>query len=90
VDPKRFPQGKGATARKNAMPRMLLDEVLEAAERDGTSKQRVVIDLCAGYRSMKEAVWAHGLIYVPVDIRDLFKDGGQVQWGPQGKSEMGK
>ena len=39
---------------------------------------------------MKEAVWAHGLIYVPVDIRDLFKDGGQVQWGPQEKIEMGK
>ena len=92
VDPKRFPEGKGATARKNAMPRMLLDGMLEAAERDayGTSRQRVVIGLCAGYRSMKEAIWAHGLIYVPVGIWGLFKDGGQVQWGPQEKNKMRK
>ena len=76
VDPKRGPRGPGAAATRNAMPRMLLNEVLQqalAAQR--STEQTVVIGICAGYQSLRPVVEQLGLHYVPVDIRDYGKNG---------------
>ena len=69
VEPERELQGPGVTARRNHMPKMLLKEVMRAAQVGAGEQRRVVIDLCAGYRSLKGICEAEGLIYVPVDIR---------------------
>ena len=69
VEPERELQGPGVTARRNHMPEMLLKEVVRAAQAGTRSERRVVIDLCAGYRSLQGICQSEGLIYVPVDIR---------------------
>ena len=69
VEPHRAVQGKGATAMRNAMPKHLLGEVLRSALMEASPQQNVVIDLCAGYRSLQAVCQAEGLMYVPVDIR---------------------
>ena len=68
-------QGPGVAARRNHMPQMLLKEVIRAAQAGTRPECRVVIDLCAGYRSLRGICQDEGLIYVPVDIRyGLTKD----------------
>jgi len=74
VESTRAVQGKGATAMRNAMPTQLLREILRAASNEGTATQRIVIDLCAGYRSLQEVCMQEGMIYVPVDIRYTGKE----------------
>ena len=74
VESTRAVQGKGATAMRNAMPTQLLREILRAASNEGTATQRIVIDLCAGYRSLQEVCRQEGMIYVPVDIRYTGKE----------------
>ena len=69
VEPHRAVQGKGATAMRNAMPKHLLGEVLRSALMEASPQQNVVIDLCAGYRSLQAVCQAEGLMYVSVDIR---------------------
>ena len=54
---------------RNAMPKHLLGEVLRSALMEASPQQNVVIDLCAGYRSLQAVCQAEGLMYVPVDIR---------------------
>ena len=54
---------------RNAMPQMLLEEILQAALAHSSGPQRIVIDLCAGYRSMEKAAIEAGCTYIPIDIR---------------------
>ena len=51
------------------MPHMLLQEVMRAARLEGNDDQNIVIDLCAGFRSLENICAAEGLHYVPVDIK---------------------
>ena len=54
------------------MPALLLKEILTAAMEHNTDPQRVyVLDLFAGYGSMRAAAKELGLSYVGVDERDL-------------------
>ena len=69
VEPERELQGQGVTARRNHMPELLLKEIVRAAQAGTGEERRVVIDLCAGYRSLQGICEAEGLVYVPVDIR---------------------
>lgn len=65
----RGPRGKGRRAEKHGMPKELLQEILMAARKDAGEKPRVVIDLCAGHQSMREAALEMGLQYVAVDAK---------------------
>mgnify|MGYP000391868064 FL=1 len=51
------------------MPPQLLHEVLRVAQTDAPSHQDVVIDICAGDRSLQGPTQQAGLHYVGVDIR---------------------
>ena len=53
------------------MPPDLLREILDEALKDASPQQRVVVDLCAGFGSLREPVMERGLTYVPVGIRQL-------------------
>ena len=68
VEPEREKQGAGVTARRNHMPAQLLQEILRTAQQGSRPHQRIVIDLCAGYQSLRTTCEEEGLIYVPVDI----------------------
>ena len=69
VEPEREKQGKGVTARRNHIPAQLLLEVVRVAQQQGRANQRIVIDLCAGYQSVRTVCEQEGLLYIPVDIR---------------------
>ena len=57
---------------KNAIPPMLLDEILSAVETQRTNSKRTwFIDLFAGYGSMRAVAKAQGLNCLAVDMRDL-------------------
>jgi hypothetical protein len=62
-------QGKDSNRRKNAVPYMLLKEIIDQARRLHPN-QKVVIDLCSGYQSMQQVVEDAGLVYIPVDIKE--------------------
>ena len=69
-EPQKGYRGPGATKMKNSIPTALCDEWLQQAMQTRTSnKQKIVIDLCCGYRSMQPAAEALGLTYIGVDIR---------------------
>ena len=51
------------------MPPQLLQEVLRVAQTDAPSHQDVVIDICAGDRSLLQSTQQAGLHYIGVDIR---------------------
>ena len=65
-DPKDGFTGAGATRMKNEMPAMWMEEFLTAAKE--RSNRRVVIDLCAGWQSLRPVCERLGLDYVAVDI----------------------
>jgi hypothetical protein len=51
---------------------MLLDEILSAIKSQRIDSNRTwVIDLFAGYGSLRAVAKAHGLNYLAVDMRDL-------------------
>ena len=87
-DPKLGPRGPGATRAKNSLPEMWLEEVLthamQRAEAAGR-KADIVVDICAGWQSLKPVCEKLGLRYVALDIagnRNLKqqkprKDGGK-------------
>ena len=51
---------------------MLLDEILSAVKSQRTDSKRTwVIDLFAGYGSLRAISKAQGLNYLAVDVRDL-------------------
>ena len=57
---------------QNSVPALLLKEILIAAKEHNTGPQRVyVLELFAGYGSMRAAAKELGLNYVGVDERDL-------------------
>ena len=61
------PIGPGIERQKNAVPALLLREILTAAMEYNTDPQRVyVLDLFAGYGSMRAATKELGLSYVGV------------------------
>ena len=69
--PSRAPRGVGAKKLRNAMPVDLLAEILKEAQlKRGERRADVVIDLCAGYRSLEPVVRAAGLVYIAVDLKD--------------------
>ena len=68
VEPWRAKQGKGSSDTRHAMPPQLLQEVLRVAQTDAPSHQDVVIDICAGDRSLLQPTRQAGLHYIGVDI----------------------
>ena len=69
VEPWRAKQGKGPSATRHAMPPQPLQEVLRVAQTDAPSHQDIVIDICAGDRSLLQPTQQAGLHYVGVDIQ---------------------
>ena len=66
------PTGSGIEQQKNAVPPMLLDEILSAVKSQRTDSKRTwIIDLFAGYGSLRAVAKAQGLNYLAVDMRDL-------------------
>ena len=66
------PSGKNVAQQKNAAPLELLTEILTAAVKNNTDPDRVwVVDLFAGYGSMRAAAKQKGLNYLAVDWRDF-------------------
>ena len=63
-------EGGNVKQRKNAVPHMLLGEVLDQA-RSKHPNRKVVLDLCCGYQSLRPVVEERGMVYVGVDIRDV-------------------
>ena len=59
-------RGQGATRMKNAMPKAWLKEVLTHAMKN--SSKRTVIDLCAGWQSLRPVCEELNLNYIAVDI----------------------
>ena len=71
------PTGPGIEGQKNAVPALLLGEILTAATAHNTGPQRVyVTDLFAGYSSMRATAKELGLSYIGVDERDLMHGTG--------------
>ena len=65
------PTGKGIEQQKNAVPHLLLMEILQACKANNTDPKRVyVLDLFVGYGSMRAAAKEAGLGYIAVDERD--------------------
>ena len=54
---------------RHAMPSALLQEVLRVAQTDAPAHRDVVIDICAGDRSLLQPSLQAGLHYVGVDVR---------------------
>ena len=79
VHPERGPRGAGAAEMTCGMPRQLIMEVLKAVAATAQVSGKVVVDLCAGFQSMREAVEAAGAKYVAVDIQRLRKPPQHVQ-----------
>ena len=66
------PTGTGIEQQKNAIPPMLLEEILAAVKSQHTDSKRTwAIDFFAGYGSLREVAKTMGLNYFAVDIRDL-------------------
>ena len=67
-EPIRGPRGKGANRLKNSIPQALSREWIVALQDGVTVQQNTIIDLCAGYQSLKPVALAMGFNYVAVDI----------------------
>ena len=69
-EPCRGPTGTGATKEKNAVPDMLCQEWMHALQLRVRNQPELntVIDLCAGYQSLKPWALANGFNYIAVDI----------------------
>ena len=66
------------TQQKNSVPKLLQEEIITAALSASAGSangvvRNVVIDLFAGYGSLRTVVKEHGLHYVAVDIKDFMK-----------------
>ena len=68
VDPQRGPRGANAAKMTCRMPEMLVAELLEGINEVETIKGKVVLDLCAGFQSLRETVLAMGGKSVAVDV----------------------
>lgn len=70
-DPLAGPRGPGATKQKNSLPELWLEEiVLHALDRarDCGREADVVVDVCAGWQSMKAVCRKLGLRYIALDV----------------------
>ena len=56
---------------KYAVPKHLLQEIVLAASTAGREHRKIIIDLFAGYGSMKEVAEELGLTYIAVDVKDF-------------------
>ena len=74
-EPIRGPRGAGALKLKNAVPAPLCEEWIQHLK--SAPKGSCVIDLCAGYQSLKPHALAHGFSYIAVDLR-----GDRNTWPP--------
>ena len=68
VDPQRGPRGANAAKMTCGMPEMLVAELLEGINEVEKIEGKVVLDLCAGFQSLRETVLAMGGKYVAVDV----------------------
>ena len=69
VDPQRGPRGQQSTRMTCGIPSLLIREVLLAMAEKQQLGGKVVLDLCAGFQSIREEVLAAGATYVAVDIK---------------------
>ena len=68
-DPEKEIKGRGSDAMRYGLPDKLLKEILDAALGEGSS-EGILLDVCAGGRSMQQVALDKGLKYVAIDIRD--------------------
>ena len=69
VDPQRGPRGPQATRMTCGIPDMLITEILKAMAETQQLRGKVVLDLCAGFQSIRRAVEKAGATYVGVDLK---------------------
>ena len=68
------PTGPGIERQKDAVPQLLQQEILAAAIKHSPDTKRIyVLDVFAGYGSMRLAAKEMGLHYIGVDERDLMR-----------------
>ena len=69
-EPIRGPRGPGATKLKNAVPEELCAEWIRflASTSPGVAEGGCIIDLCAGFQSLKPIALQYGFNYIGVDI----------------------
>ena len=80
VHPERGPRGEGAVSLKCGMPTQMLQEIMMQVAREGEVTDKVVLDLCAGFQSLRDTALKLGMRYVAVDIqgeRNKPKEGEQ-------------
>ena len=65
-EPIRGPRGPGANKLKNAVPDKLCDDWLQYVK--ANTHGNTIIDLCAGYQSLKPFALKHGFNYIAVDV----------------------
>ena len=70
-DPKIGIRGKGSRRKLNSIPEVLHSEIMDEVVRCKKPQQHVVIDLCAGYGSLKDVAEQKGFKYIAVDIKDF-------------------
>jgi hypothetical protein len=68
VDPQRGPRGTNAVKMTCGIPEKLIIELLKAVNEVETIEDKVVLDLCAGFQSLREQVTKMGAKYVAVDV----------------------
>ena len=68
VDPQRGPRGANATKMTCGIPERLIFEILTAINEVERIETKVVLDLCAGFQSLREQVKKIGAKYVAVDV----------------------
>ena len=68
VDPQRGPRGTNAVKMTCGIPEKLIIELLTAVNEVERIEDKVVLDLCAGFQSLREQVLKMGANYVAVDI----------------------
>ena len=68
VDPQRGPRGANAVKMTCGIPQLLVTELLEAVNEAEGIENKVVLDLFAGFQSLREQVLKMGAKYVAVDI----------------------
>ena len=78
VDPQRGARGGGSTKWNCVMPVEMMREIVTATLKGVHSENKVVLDLCAGFGSMKQAAEEAGAKYVGVDIRGQRKLNTQI------------
>ena len=68
VDPQRGPRGTNAVKMTCGIPEKLIIELLTAVNEVERIEDKVVLDLCAGFQSLREQVIKMGANYMVVDI----------------------